>query len=86
MEHNRRIGDAQVDAILNGDDDPFKVYVVKTLHQLIQCVEDTPTAIEKAVREQKAKCAGENKRAVYMLLAALGTCLGLATPYILALF
>ena len=86
MDRKRRLGDAQVDAILNGDSDPFKIYVVTTLHQLIQCVEETPAAIENAVCDQREKCQDENKRAIYMLLATAGTCLGLATPYILALF
>jgi hypothetical protein len=82
---NGKIDDAQVEAILSGGQDAVNRYMVETLQQVVACVEETPRDIERAVRTQKAKCGAENKRAVYALLATLGTCVGLATPYVLEL-
>lgn len=83
---NGKIDDAQVKAILGGDDDPFKVYVAETLQQLVNCAEDEPAIVAAAICTHKKTCRGESRRAFYGFLTALGACVGLATPYILQLF
>jgi hypothetical protein len=81
---NGKIDDAQVEVILSGGQEAVNRYVVTTLQQVVECVEETPNAIETAICAQKARCAAENKRAIRALCAALGAVIGLATPYVIA--
>jgi len=82
---NTTIDTAQVEAILGGGQERVNRYVVTTLAILITRSEAVAADTDEKIREHKQQCRGQSRRTLYALLAAIGTSVGLVTPYVLKL-
>lgn len=83
---NGRIDAAQVEAILSAGREEIDRYLVSTLAVLIERVEALPAETDRKIAAHQTECRGQSRRTLYALLTAIGTCIGLATPYILEFF
>ena len=82
---DERIDETQVEAILSAGRAQVDRYVVTTLAVLVERTARIEREIDERIRIHQEACRGQSRKTLYGFIAAVGTCLGLATPYLLRL-
>ena len=80
---NGRIDEAEVQAILSGGRSQVDAYLVRAVHELTAAVEEFPDMLAQAIAEHHSSCKRKSRKQVIAIASAIGTAIGLATPYII---
>jgi hypothetical protein len=85
MANGQVMDDAELKALKSLPVDEKLDYVVTCTYEVKKAIEAMPDLVSDAIAQHRLECRAVSKKQLCALFSLIGACVGLATPYILAI-